>query len=87
VTSRDTAGSVDPAGEGKVRVQAAGRAFLVSAECPHRGGLLRYAYVNSARLVITCPLHRSSFDLPTGAVVSGPSNGVLDTEELPCRCP
>jgi nitrite reductase (NADH) small subunit len=87
VTSRDTAGSIAPAGEGMVRVQAAGRRFLASAKCPHRGGLLLYAYVNSARLLITCPLHRSSFDLPTGAVVTGPSSGVLDTEELPCRRP
>jgi protein arginine N-methyltransferase 1 len=76
-----------PAGDGRVRVQAGGRAFLVPAKCPHRDGLLLYGYVNSARLRITCPLHRSSFDLVTGAVVSGPSDGALDTEELPCQCP
>jgi nitrite reductase/ring-hydroxylating ferredoxin subunit len=87
VTSRDTAESVEPAGEAKVRVQAAGRAFLVAAKCPHRDGLLLYGYVSSARLRITCPLHRSSFDLATGAVASGPSSGALDTEELPCQRP
>lgn len=87
MTSRDTAASVEPAGEGKVRVQAAGRAFLAAARCPHRDGLLLYGYVDSARLRITCPLHRSSFDLATGAVVTGPSNDALDTEELPCQCP
>jgi nitrite reductase/ring-hydroxylating ferredoxin subunit len=87
VTSHDTAGSVTPAGDGMVRVQAGGRAFRVAAKCPHRDGLLLYGYVNSARLRITCPLHRSSFDLVTGAVVSGPSNGALDSEELPCQCP
>ena len=87
MTSRDTAGSVEPAGEGKVRVKAAGRVFLVAAKCPHRDGLLLYGYVNSARLRITCPLHRSSFDLVTGAVVTGPSDGALETEELPCQCP
>jgi nitrite reductase/ring-hydroxylating ferredoxin subunit len=87
VTNRDTAASVEPAGEGKVRVQAAGHAFLVAAKCPHRDGLLLYGYVNSARLRITCPLHRSSFDLATGAVVTGPSIGALDTEELPCQRP
>lgn len=87
MTSHDTAGSVTSAGDGKVRVQAGARAFLVAATCPHRDGLLLYGYVNSARLRITCPLHRSSFDLVTGAVVSGPSDGALDTEELPCQCP
>jgi nitrite reductase/ring-hydroxylating ferredoxin subunit len=87
VTSRDPAGSVEPADEGQVRVQAAGRAFLVAAKCPHRDGLLLYGYVNSARLRITCPLHRSSFDLATGAVVTGPSNRALHTEELPCQYP
>jgi nitrite reductase/ring-hydroxylating ferredoxin subunit len=87
VTRRDTAGSVEPAGEGQVRVQAAGRAFLVAAKCPHRDGLLLYGYVNAATLRITCPLHRSSFDLATGAVVTGPSNRALYTEELPCQQP
>jgi nitrite reductase/ring-hydroxylating ferredoxin subunit len=84
VTSRDTAGPVEPAGKAKVRVQASGRTFLVAAKCPHRDGLLLYGYVDSARLRITCPLHRSSFDLATGAVLNGPSNRALDTEELPC---
>jgi nitrite reductase/ring-hydroxylating ferredoxin subunit len=87
MSGRDTAGSVEPAGKGKVRVTAGGRSFLVAAECPHRGGLLVYGYVSSARLRITCPLHRSSFDLVTGAVVMGPSDGALDTEELPCQRP
>jgi nitrite reductase (NADH) small subunit len=68
-------------------VQAVGRTFLAAAKCPHRDGLLLYGYVNSARPRITCPLHRSSFDLVTGAVLTGPSNAALDTEELPCQCP
>ena len=87
MTSRATAGSVEPAGEGQVRVQAAGRAFLTAARCPHRDGRLLYGYVNAAKLHITCPLHRSSFDLATGAVVAGPSSAALDTEELPWQCP
>jgi len=84
VKGRHAAACVEPAGEGKVRVNAAGRCFLVAARCPHRDGLLLYGYVNAAKLRITCPLHRSSFDLVTGAVVMGPSDGVLETEELPC---
>jgi nitrite reductase/ring-hydroxylating ferredoxin subunit len=87
VSGPDTTGSVEPAGEGKVRVNAGGRSFLVAEKCPHRDGLLLYGYVNAARLRITCPLHRSSFDLVTGAVVMGPSDGALDTEELPCQSP
>ncbi|MGI9098500.1 MAG: Rieske (2Fe-2S) protein [Solirubrobacteraceae bacterium] len=84
---REPGGSVEPAAEGKVRVNAGGRSFLVASTCPHRDGLLLYGYVNPARLRITCPLHRSSFDLVTGAVVMGPSEGALETEELPCRYP
>jgi protein arginine N-methyltransferase 1 len=83
----DGSTSVQPAGEGKVRVNAAGRSFLISATCPHRDGLLLYGYVNAARLRITCPLHRSSFDLVTGAAVAGPSDAALETEELPCLRP
>jgi len=85
VRSNDASAAVEPAGEGRLRVNAGGRSFLIAATCPHRDGLLLYGYVNAARLRITCPLHRSSFDLVTGAVVMGPSDGVLETEELPCR--
>ena len=46
MTIRDTAGSVEPAGEGRIRVKAGNRAFLVAAKCPHRDGLLLYGYVN-----------------------------------------
>ena len=83
----DGSTSIEPAGDGKVRVNAAGRSFVVSARCPHRDGLLLYGYVNAGRLRITCPLHRSSFDLLTGAAVAGPSDAALETEELPCRRP
>jgi nitrite reductase/ring-hydroxylating ferredoxin subunit len=76
---------VVPAGEGKVRVDAGGRSFHVAAKCPHREGLLLYGYVNEQQLRITCPLHRTTFDLTTGAVVAGPSDCALETEELPCR--
>ena len=82
---REAPASVQPASDGKVRVEAGGRSFLVAAACPHRDGLLLYGYVNAAKLRITCPLHRSSFDLVTGAVIMGPSDVALETEELPCQ--
>lgn len=81
---RPQAGSIEPAGPGKVRVNAGGRSFIVGATCPHRDALLLYGYVNVPRLRITCPLHRTTFDLVTGAVVAGPSESALATEELPC---
>lgn len=83
--SREARASIEPAGGGKVRVNAGGRSFLVAGTCPHRDGLLLYGYVNEAKLRLTCPLHRTTFDLVTGAVVTGPSDSALETEEVPCR--
>lgn len=49
--------------------------LLVRAQsaCPHRKGRLRFGFVNARRQTITCPLHHSTFDLRTGARVSGPA--------------
>ena len=79
--------SVEPAGEGKICVTVDDRSFLVADTCPHRDGRLLYGYVNAVRLRITCPLHRSSFDLETGEVLTGPSEAPLETQEIPCRRP
>lgn len=76
---------IEPAGPDRVRVHAGGRSFLVAAKCPHRDGLLLYGYVNEPKLHITCPLHRTTFDLVSGAVVAGPADAALETEELSCR--
>jgi nitrite reductase/ring-hydroxylating ferredoxin subunit len=51
---------------GTLRVRA-------QSECPHRKGRLRFGFVNSRRMTITCPLHHSTFDLYTGQRVSGPA--------------
>lgn len=51
-------------GELRVRVQS---------ECPHRKGRLRFGFVNTRRETISCPLHHSTFDLRTGARLSGPA--------------
>ncbi|KRV49996.1 hypothetical protein AQ490_18010 [Wenjunlia vitaminophila] len=73
---------VEAAGEDEVRVRVGEREFLVSAACPHRRGRLVFARVNEARLRITCPLHHSSFDLLTGAALSGPTERPLCVREV-----
>ena len=60
-----------------------GRHDLVSNVCRHRQSIMLKGSGSLPGGTITCPLHRSSFDLVTGAVVMGPSDGVLETEELP----
>ncbi|MFF4415300.1 Rieske (2Fe-2S) protein [Streptosporangium sp. NPDC001559] len=60
-----------------VRVRVAGREFVIDAACPHRGGRLVHGYVNSRTLRITCPLHRTAFDLTTGLPVGGPADRSL----------
>ncbi|WNV85420.1 Rieske 2Fe-2S domain-containing protein [Umezawaea sp. Da 62-37] len=63
-------------------VEVGDRRFLTQAECPHRKGRLLFGYVNERRLRITCPLHHSTFDLTTGAQVSGPACGSLKVTAL-----
>jgi len=64
----------------EVAVTAGDRRFVVAAACPHRKGRMAYAHVNPITLRITCPLHRSTYDLTTGCRVSGPA-----TDELAVR--
>lgn len=68
-----------PDGDGMLCVDAGGQTFVVEAECPHRKGRLVYGFVNQERARITCPLHRSTFDMVTGQVVAGPSERPLRT--------
>ncbi len=44
----------------------AGRIFATGRKCPHMGVSLKRGEVQDGALV--CPLHRSTFDLETGAV-------------------
>jgi nitrite reductase/ring-hydroxylating ferredoxin subunit len=63
-----------------VRVRVGGNEYVIAAACPHRKGRLVHGYVNVRKLLITCPLHGSTFDLATGCSVAGPS-----TDPLPVR--
>jgi nitrite reductase/ring-hydroxylating ferredoxin subunit len=63
-----------------VRVRCSGRVYLVAAECPHRRGRLAYGHVSEAVSRLSCPLHHSTFDLRTGAVVAGPADHPLQVQ-------
>ncbi|CCH33529.1 Rieske (2Fe-2S) protein [Actinosynnema sp. NPDC047251] len=71
---------VDMPGDGQllvVRTDAGVRVF--NPACPHQGTVVN----PPAAGVITCPTHRSEFDLSSGAVLSGPSpKGLV---EVPVR--
>lgn len=54
-----------------------GQYFAVAAHCPHAGQRLATGRLNGFTLY--CPLHRASFDVRSGAVLSGPAQ-----EPLPC---
>jgi nitrite reductase/ring-hydroxylating ferredoxin subunit len=40
--------------------------------CPHRGGRLDHGELDRVRGRVVCPLHRSVFELKTGAQLAGP---------------
>jgi type I protein arginine methyltransferase len=64
-----------------IKVRAGGQEFVIAAACSHRQGRLVYGYVNDRTQRITCPLHRSTFDLTTGCPLSGPANERLRVDE------
>lgn len=69
--------------EEKVLVTAGDRRFVIDAACPHRKGRLVFAHVNANTLRITCPLHRSTYDLTDGRQISGPAAScALNVEEV-----
>lgn len=79
---RDEDTAIEQVSDDLVLVTAQGRQFLVTAACPHRNGRLAHGYVNGRMLRITCPLHRSTFDLLTGCPLSGPAAAPLAVQEI-----
>jgi nitrite reductase/ring-hydroxylating ferredoxin subunit len=43
-------------------VSAAGKLFLVPNRCPHRGGPLKFGYLNAAGDLV-CPMHGNAFSI------------------------
>lgn len=67
-----------------VEVSLPGRAArYCAAACPHRGGRLVHGRLDAARGRLVCPLHHSSFDLATGAVLSGAADSLLRVGSRP----
>lgn len=50
-------------------VELEGGPQYCAAVCTHRGGRLLHGKVDASRGLLVCPLHRSTFDLKTGAVM------------------
>jgi len=48
--------------------------------CPHMSAPLSLGKLDGC--VVTCPLHRGSFDLQTGEVVTFPTTGGLDADDV-----
>lgn len=64
--------------QGTFQVRLSGGATVsVPRYCPHRAGRLDHGELNDKRGTITCPLHRSTFDLATGEQLTGPPCGRL----------
>jgi nitrite reductase (NADH) small subunit len=63
-------------------VSRAGELFLVPNRCPHRGGPLKFGYLNE-RDELVCPMHGNAF--PIDALLSGPE--VRRLKELPAGAP
>jgi nitrite reductase/ring-hydroxylating ferredoxin subunit len=79
--STDRRARIEQLSDEEVLVSVDDRKFVVAAACPHRKGRLAYAHINATTLRITCPLHRSTYDLATGCRVSGPATGDLPVRE------
>ncbi|GAA1385977.1 hypothetical protein GCM10009613_19260 [Pseudonocardia kongjuensis] len=61
----------------RLRIRVDGREIIVDALCPHRLGRLSHGHLDARNLRLTCPLHRTTFDLTTGRPVTGPATRPL----------
>ena len=62
---------VDAAGFAVMLLRREGRIYALAATCPHAGGPLNEGQISGN--TVTCPWHGSTFNLDSGAVVTGPS--------------
>lgn len=60
-----------------------GKSYLLPKHCPHRGGRLDLGYHNEEKGLVVCPLHKSTFCVPTGERVGGPACGGIKVDEAP----
>jgi type I protein arginine methyltransferase len=71
--------------DGFFDVEIAGLRYRVPRHCPHRGGRLDHGTLSVQRKTVSCPLHRSLFDLDTGRQLTGPACGHLAVSVQPAR--
>jgi nitrite reductase (NADH) small subunit len=62
-----------PLGQDHIVVFVDGQEVVLEAAGPHRKGQLRHGYLNRRTGRLACPLHHSTFDVPSGRRVSGPA--------------
>jgi nitrite reductase/ring-hydroxylating ferredoxin subunit len=82
VASRPTlpedAGTVAQIGDDAFALFRAGEAvYAYTNRCPHKGGPVGEGLVVDG--IVTCPWHGSQFEIATGACVSGPADGPLES--------
>lgn len=57
--------------------ECGGKTYYLPKACPHRGGRLDLGYLNPAKGLVVCPLHKSTFCVPGGKLLSGPASAGL----------
>ena len=57
-----------------------GRRYLLPRDCPHRGGRLDLGYLDNAKGYVVCPLHKSTFCIPSGRCRNGPAEGGIKVD-------
>ena len=62
---------VDAGGKKIALFNVGGAYYAIDDTCPHRGGPLSQGSIEGE--TVTCPWHRSKFDIKTGAVLTPPA--------------
>ena len=63
---------MNTANDDLIEINVGNITYSMSSRCPHRGGQLKYGYINSNKKTVTCPLHQSVFSLESGEQLFGP---------------